>query len=477
MILTWRKDRRTIKFVDTLNIWRVPLKEIGDNINLPKLHMPDNDSSQARWDAYCRRDVKVIMLACMSWFQFLIDNDLGGFQCTLASQSFAAYRHRFMPRQIFIDDNDQAIDLSRQAYLGGRTECFKLGEYTDDLYLVDVNSMYPSVMYTNQFPHTLNSVYSRVTTKDLSDWLETDSLVASVTIHTDKPIVPIVHDDKLVFPVGTFTCSLTTPELRLCLENDCIKHVHKIASYQQDYLFRDFVDAIYNLRLQAKAAGDTLYAWLYKILLNSLYGKFGQRGRRYIDSGPYDIDCIDTWLEYDIDSGTMEKVRAFGGLLQRWVDDGESFHSHPAIAAHVTAYARVILYNAIQTAGPDNCYYCDTDSLLVNYAGYSRLSGMLDNSKLGAWSLDRHVNYAHLRGPKDYILGDNEKIKGVRKTAYHPWGDTYLQDHFVGLRGLLQLGTLDGPIVYPDAKTMSRQYTKGTPQPDGTISPLSLNIE
>jgi len=141
LILLWRNGKRSIRFIDTLNIWRMSLAAIGESIGYAKLPMPDKSASTELWNAYGRQDVEVIRQACLQWFDFILDNDLGGFAPTLASQSFNAYRHRFMPVPIFIDTKEKALDLSRSAYVGGRTECFKIGQYTGDFYYIDVNSM------------------------------------------------------------------------------------------------------------------------------------------------------------------------------------------------------------------------------------------------------------------------------------------------------------------------------------------------
>ena len=45
----------------------------------------------------------------------------------------------------------------------------------------------------------------------------------------------------------------------------------------------------------------------------------------------------------------------------------------PAISATMTAYGRMLLWQIISIAGRDNIIYCDTDGILVNYAGRMRL--------------------------------------------------------------------------------------------------------
>lgn len=474
MIITWRKEGRAMRFVDTLNIWRIPLAKLAESVGLEKLPMPGKRASRAKWDAYGRNDTEIIRQACHRWFDFLAENDLGGFAPTLASQAFNSYRHRFMPVPLLADANDKALEISRAAYLGGRTECFRLGRYQGEFYYLDVNSMYPAVMRTGQFPYRLVGYYTRPTKREAEVWTDQDACIMDVTIRTDQPIYPVVHDGKLVFPTGTFRCVLATPDLRCALERGHIIHRHAAAVYEKAEIFREFIDYFYRQRQQAKAAGDTTRAFLYKIMMNSLYGKFGQRGRRYEDAGEAEIDSVRVWDELDLDSGEIAHYREFGGVLQEWINEGESRHSFPAIAAHVTAAARQVLWSAIELAGLRNVYYCDTDSLIVNRLGYRRLQHLIDPDELGAWKLEQTVSNMELHGPKDYVLDEVRKVKGVRARAKWLDGSTVEQDRFTGFRGLLRAGSLDAPIVATQVKHLNRRYTKGRVMKSGRVLPLRL---
>ena len=107
--------------------------------------------------------------------------------------------------------------------------------------------------------------------------------------------------------------------------------------------------------------------------MNSLYGKFGQRGRRYEElEDTYDMD-VKSWTDVTHPEGIVTHYRQFGGIIQAFKDEGESTHSFPAIAAHVSAEARMELWSIINEAGRDNVFYCDTDSVLVNEDGYKNL--------------------------------------------------------------------------------------------------------
>jgi hypothetical protein len=477
LILTWIKEGMTIKFIDTLNIWRMSLDELGKSVGINKLAMPERDMSPEEWDVYCRRDVEVMRLACHAWFTFITDNDLGGFAPTLASQSFNAYRHRFRTAPIFIDDNEDALLMARDSYIGGRTECFRIGHYEQPLFYIDVNSMYPSVMKTGDYPTRLQGVYRNIDDHEIDIWLREKCFVADVTLNTDTPIYPVVNDKRLIFPTGRFKATLATPEFRLAWRRGHIEHVERVAVYEKAKLFAEFVDTIYTLRQAAKQRGDTVNSWLYKILMNSLYGKFGQRGRVFEDIGHCDPNIVENHLSIDADTGETSRIRKFGGLVQELRDDGESRESHPAIASHVTSYARLILWEAIETAGIDHCLYCDTDSLVIDQQGFDKLAHLIDQDRLGAWALEREMSFITLYGPKDYVMPHQSRTKGVRHSAMWMTPNRVVQDQFVGLKGLLQQSNLQEPIVRQVSKTLQRVYLKADVNPLGVTVPFHLSTE
>lgn len=474
MILVWKRGNQTIKFIDTLNLWRVPLTVLGQSVGLDKLPMPAATAGKRAWDEYGKRDTEIIRIACRQWFDFLKAHDLGGFAPTLASQAFNAYRHRFMPVPIFADTNEKALQLSRDAYLGGRVECRRLGTLKGTFFKLDVNSMYPAVMQANSFPCKLLGVYGRPSAVELRRWVKRYCVIADCVITTKAPLYPVVIDGRLVFPIGTFRVTLATPEFQAALARGDLVQVDRVAVYEAAALFTDFVRYLYAERRKAIDAGNPAGKFMHRILMNSLYGKFGQRGRHYETVGESPLDSVRVWDEIDLDAGQVYHYREFGGIVQEWVEEGEARHSMPAIAAHVCSYARLMLWEAIQRVGGRHWLYCDTDSLIVDGVGLKRMQAAIDESALGGWKVEQEISLLTLHGPKDYVVDGERTLKGVRALAVETAPGEFTQDHFVGFRGLLREGSLDAPLVYPVTKTQARIYRKGTTGKGGWVSPLRL---
>jgi hypothetical protein len=474
VILKWTRERTSIEVIDTLNWWRVPLKAVGESIGLPKLEMPAVKASRASWNAYGRRDVEIIRAACLKWWAFIESYDLGGFAPTLAGQSMRAFRHRYMDHPILLDDNAGALELARESYHGGRTEVFTRGRVKGAVHCLDVNSMYPATMEAESYPTVLRLFTRHITVDELKDYLTRYCVVAKVKLETDTPMYAHRTADKLLFPVGRLIATLTTPDLVTAARAGQIRTVVAAAVYDRAPIFRRFVQELYHLRLLAAERGDGVNKWLLKILMNSLYGKFAQSGAVWTEIGDADDGSIGTWVEIDADTGVKRNLRKFAGIVQERAKEPESASSHPAIASHVTAYARRRLWSLILQAGRENVHYCDTDSIYVTAKGAERLAKEMHESLLGALKVESVYPWMVFHGPKDYQTPDRIVCKGVKSKARWLAHNKTAQDQWSSLAGLIEQRQLDTPLTVAVTKTLRRVYGKGIVGRDGRVSPFRL---
>lgn len=474
-ILRFCSGSKSIVILDTLNIWRMPLRYLGEEIGLPKLDMPDNNDLGIDWDNYARRDVEIIMTACIKWWKYLQDEDMGSFAPTLAGQSMQAYRHKYMHIPILLDANVNALALTREGYYGGRVECFRVGRYQQSFSALDVNSMYPAAMSAYEYPCKLVAYTHYATVEDIEIWLRKYCVTAKVRLRTEKPFAPIRQDNKLIFPIGTFECILSTPELRYALEHAEILSVSEVSVYHRAHLFTDMVKDMVGKKVEAQLSGDRVREFLYKKLINSFYGKWGQSGGKWLeDSNIEDLECKQ-WIEYDVESGKKTRFRQMGGLVQVKGEETESRDSFPAIAGHVTAYARMMLWGMIETANTSNVWYMDTDCLVVNDEGRALLSSQISSTILGALKVAGEYDDIEIWGAKDYRFGSKVRTKGVRKNAVWLDGHKVRQEQWSGLRGLVRSGHMDAPTTKTVTKNLARIYSKGSVQQDGSVNPFRLD--
>lgn len=474
VILSWRRNDRSITCLDTLNWWRVPLKKIGQSIGLEKLEMPALDASRADWDTYNKRDVEIIYRAIREWWRFLREHDLGSFAPTLASQSMRAFRHRFMKHKILMESDERSLKLARDSLHGGRVECFQIGKVKGPVAVYDVNSMYPFVMRENLFPAALIRYHGPVSLRDLRKWLASRCVVARVRLQTKRNRFAHVVDNRLTFPVGRFIEALTTPDLIDALNHREVDSVLECATYTAEPIFKPFVEEIYALRLAAKKRGDDVQHWLLKILMNSLYGKFAQRSNVWEMERVTDDLSVRQWMDYDYETGSLRAYRQFAGVIQRKHRESESLDSSPAIASHVTAYARRHLDDLRRRFGERRVVYMDTDSLFVRELQRSPQAHATVSADLGALKLEATHDWIILHGPKDYATPEKTVIKGIRDPTNPASENTFVQQQWSSLTGLIHRGDLSAPTIKQITKVLARSYTKGRVSPSGHVSPFVL---
>lgn len=384
----------------------------------------------------------------------------------------AAFLLSHYTTKIYIHSNKQAIDLERESYKGGRVECFYLGDLNDETYyMLDVNSLYPFVMRNNLYPVKYKNIHRMFTPQTLAASLQHKAAVARVLIETDLPVYA-VRRGRCMFPVGRFWATLCTPELKYAFEHNHIKQVDVCVLYKQENIFRSYVDKFYALRMDFKSAGVDEYVELCKKMLNSLYGKFGQKGENWSKIGDCPNEPDREELVFNTGGRRVTKLRYLLGELFIMVGHGESFDSFPAIAAHVTAYARMYLWQLMQQAGYGNYLYCDTDSLIVNEAGLCKLDDLITPSKLGGLKIEQETRSVIIRGLKDYTFGSKNVIKGIRKNAVKIREGVFRQELWPSFRGLLRTPDPNTYTVGSTLKHLNREYTKGEVMPDGVVVPF-----
>ena len=473
-ILRFRCDTRTILILDTLNFFRMPLKELAKEIGTEKYKMPEDNDLGVDWDTYNKQDVIIMRDACLKWWEFLRKEDLGSFAPTLAGQAMRAYRHKYMTHKIFCDTNQNALALTREGYFGGRNECFRIGRFRGHFKLLDVNSMYPHVMATKEYPYKLLSYYRHVSLQELSAWLQKYAVCARVLLRTSIPFAPVRRDHKLIFPIGEFECCLSTPELQYALAYSDILQVQEAAIYERGFLFVTMMNDLYYKRIQYRQQGNLVYAFLMRKMINSFYGKWGQDGGKWEEKGQIDDLSARSWPDIDYDKRTVTWKRQLGGLLQEKSHEAESRDSFPAIAGHVTAYARMLLWSRIQLCPSSGVYYCDTDSILCDNEATSYLNQYIDSEVMGQMSIKGEYDEIEIYGPKDYRFGSKSKTKGARKDAVWVSNNEIFQQQWAGLRGLVSSGVVDRPLTRVIRKELTRLYDKGTVLQDGRVIPILL---
>lgn len=402
----------SIRFRDTLNHWKISVREMGIRIGLEKLDA-GGDFNNVK---YCRRDSEITFL----FVEHMADKyqSIGAkLKTTIGSTAldffYGHYHGRPHNRDI---PKETEMQFILKGYYGGRTEIFFNKPVEGNIHYVDVNSLYPAVMRENVFP----ILSSRKKTKRPDFTKEGMANVTFKAPNLEIPYLPY-RDPKtyrLVFPTGRFTGTYTYFEIReaqrlgydLVRINDALEY--RGGTYRP---FEKFVDTLYESRMQAKRQDDELLTESYKLLMNNLYGKFGQ-GNEITKLVPID--------RAKLKSGDV----VFNGMMLVKEKKEYPRHSNGIWAAYVTAYARAKLYEGLCKVRDSGglLIYCDTDSIIFEHS-----SGIFPDSKaLGEFKIEGQFKYAHFKLPKLYCLVDAKtevrkyRAKGVPRAEAESFFET-----------------------------------------------------
>jgi len=471
-IISVRKKSVSIVLLDSMNWFPESLEKTGERIGIPKIKIDFATCTKAELSKYCKNDTLIELENFKHFIRFLESNKVARLCYTRGSTAMAAFLLSHYTTKIYIHNNKQAIDLERASYKGGRVECFYLGELNNaNHYILDVNSLYPFVMRNNSYPVKYKKITKGISVFSLSRFLTKSAVVARVLIETDLPVYA-VRRARCLFPVGRFWTVLSTPELKFAFAHNHVKRVDTCVVYEQENIFRSFIDRFYALRLDFKSAGIRIYEQLCKYMMNCFYGKFGQKGENWSKIGNCPNEPDREELVFNMGGRRVTKLRYLLGELFIMTGHGESFDSFPAIAAHVTAYARLYLWSLMQQAGNGNYFYCDTDSLIVNENGLLNLHNKITTNELGGLKVENESRSVLIRGLKDYTFGSKNVIKGIRKNATKISEGVFRQERWPSFRGLLRSEQPETYTVGSTVKHLNREYAKGEVNEDGSVAPF-----
>lgn len=467
-----KTDRGNFEFLDTANFGVESVEKLGKDLGYSKGKVDFDNATEQELMEYCIRDTEIIEKFMLAYIQFLDHYQLGAFKYTLASQAMTTYRTSFMDIQPYIHNVEPVLELERKGYYGGRTEIFKKGIFTkDEFYYLDVNSMYPYVMKTYDMPVRLLSWAENVPLYKLKNAIKDYYIIADVELDCDLNAYPLRTKTSLEFPTGVFRTTLHHAELEIALQHNHIKHIYFLAKYKKGKLFERFIDFMYNKRLEYKEKGNKSWTLIIKLLMNSLYGKFGalEPHREMIG---YD-DKNSVWRTDGIDITTGKrffKISWYGEVFREY-KEGETFISNPAIAGAITAYARFTLFKYVNLCGQQNVYYIDTDSIFTNGEGYTRIKEFIDPSRLGALKLETSDILLIINGAKDYIFGNITKVKGINKSAKKTKPGKWRMMQFQSFTTWMNEGGIGLPKAYIIEKQRKHIYSKGEILENGDVIP------
>lgn len=194
--------------------------------------------------------------------------------------------------------------------------------------------------------------------------------------------------------------------------------------------FKHFVSTLFESRLEARKEGNDALAFVYKILMNSLYGRFGIHPKSTVT----DV-CDENRFKHLIRKSefiSCDMLSENNYIVSYHSTDSDYWNppknSAVQLAAAITASARIYMFPYISR---EDSYYTDTDSVVL---GQPLPEEVLSSSVLGKFKLEDRIMKGYFLVPKSYyyITIDGKgvlKYKGPAKNQVYPeWFEAQYTD-------------------------------------------------
>ena len=340
---------------------------------------------------YIANDVKILAQG----LKFMFGH--GQRKMTTASNAMNDYKKRITEKgyKRTFPELDKFTDRDiRLSYKGGWTYLNPLYKNKDigDGTVYDVNSMYPGVLKYKKLPfgepiyfngeYKPDPFYDLYVINFLCEFKIKPGHFPSIQIKN----LPLRYmtNEYLTESDGPTWLTLTSVDYQLFLDHYDVK----ILEFSGGYMFRSrvgmfdsYIDYWYKIKTDSGKEGNSGMKQIAKLMLNSLYGKFGSR-KTTRSNIPY-FDPEKDLVRYRL--GEFEDVH--GGYVP--------------IATFVTSYARDIIIRGAQSCG-DRFVYADTDSLHI--IGQDPVPGLdVDPYRLAAFKEESHFKRAKFIRQKTYL--------------------------------------------------------------------------
>lgn len=431
-------EYQNITFIDSMHLYRGSLSDMGTLCGLPKTPTPEwlkqtsyTPSDAELWEAerYCAQDCLVLLNGIKKLREQLKSiNACPRHLITIGQSSINAYlkylQQQPQPAHYFSLEPDEygrpGHKIGRfphvhyatqqlEAYRGGRIESFQTGDYTG-VHYVDINSLYPHAMILMPYPNLNTETYV-----DNPAWEDIAKAYGVARVHIIAPTcalgyLPIREHNDTYYPhsgehlIGTWTLH----ELRGALKRGYkIQHVFWGILYEtlNTNPLIPYISALYE---QKKNAPNTYERWFAKQLMNHLYGKFAQIN----DNIQYQTIPIEELPTYQATGWEAHAYHDLTVIIKKQGTIEYKKFFAPIISCHITAYARNLITEQLETLRPEQRLYTDTDSIIYIGTGEE----FKYSEELGRFKHVHGPTTATIYGKKDYTIADESHISGSTST-------------------------------------------------------------
>lgn len=408
-----KKKPNKVTIYDSLKILNFSVDKIAKDFNLPirKLEIDYKAKREVNHIltddeiAYIKNDVEIMARALDILFK------MGLTKMTIASDAISFYKGLNKNFKLYYPILDYTVDENiRRSYKGGFT-------YLNPLYkevetgrgiVLDVNSLYPSVMKNEKLPigeplyfegkYKDDKLYNLYVQVISCSFKVKSNMIPTIQIKGNLSFIPNEYLESSKGDIVTLT--LTNVDLELFFKHYDVYDLSYHGGYKFKSvkgLFNNYIDYWSAEKIKAKKDGNGARYLTSKLMLNSLYGKFGanpnvRTKRPYLDD--------DKVLRFKFNE------RELGNTV------------YIPVASFITSYARRKTIETSQSIrdytlnkyNKDYYIYSDTDSIHMLELSEEELKQFIDidDYKLGAWKLESRFVKGKFIRQKCYIEMDKE---------------------------------------------------------------------
>ena len=407
-----KKHINKVTIYDSLKILNFSVEKIAKDFNLPirKLNLDYERYREEGYQLqkyeidYIINDVKIMALALEIMF---LENLT---KMTIGSNALSNYKE-LTPNfeRIFPELSQDLHKILKKSYRGGFTYLNPLYENkeTGKLIVLDVNSLYPSVMVNDTLPYGTPIFYTGKYKEDLLYPLYIQTISCSFKIKEGK-IPTIQIKNNIMFLANEYlessndeiiTLTLTNVDLKLFFEHYDVYDLTFEYGFKfmcRKGMFEDYINYWSDRKIQAKKEDNNAVYKIAKLMLNSLYGKFGT--------------SVETRSKYPYYEDGQVKYEMSDIEVRKGV--------YLPVATFITSYARLKTISTSQKIrdytlkkyGVDYYIYSDTDSIHMLELPEEELKQFvdIDDYRLGAWKLESKARRGKFIRQKCYIEEDYE---------------------------------------------------------------------
>lgn len=469
-----RKGRRRLILTDSYSLLQCPLSSIADDLGSAKEPLPDDDcEDMAQWWARCETDVTILataLLRCMDWWD---EHGLGRWSMTGSGCGWSAFRTHFITTNILIDIDEDKMNFERRAVYGGRREAFRLGDFRNGQFIdIDFRAAYPSIAAEYDLPVARLESFDSMTPERHANRSKDTGVIAECVVTTKYPVVPCRYGDTIMYPTGTFTTTLASPEIDLVHETGGFVSIGRGQRYRLGPAMRTWGTWIRALLDPDNSTLDPVVRRMVKHWSRSTIGRWTMQLARRVDLDGFPTDgqlvTRAEWLEYhERDMFTVDGIRVtrpgavpsrrtkgwhivFGDEYYALKQDVQPDNGFPAIWVWVESWCRRLLWQTMDSAAAGTVWQVDTDGILL---GSTRSTGpiapALPQGASGqdraarprgsrpplpdtigglTWAIKGTYTRARVLGPQHVILGQHRRLPGVPADAvevepmtFHAW--------------------------------------------------------